>query len=93
MNLPLLFSLIDRMALVISPDTGVAHIAAAADVPQVVLYADKLFNPIVWKPLSDKLTALIPNSGPTVNDLPPDQIAAAAVQLIPARKEPMPAMS
>ena len=77
-----LFALVARMDAVVSPDSAVAHIAAAFDKPQVCLFKDRLYNPVVWRPMSDRCEVVLSTSGENVNDLDWNEFAAAAERML-----------
>lgn len=55
-------ALLSRASLVVSVSTGIAHIAAALDVPQLSLYGPT--SPLLWRPVSDKSTVIGPTGVP-----------------------------
>ena len=57
-----LFNKIARADAVLTPDTAVAHIAAATRTPLAIVYDDRDFNPICWRPLSEDVVTLIPTT-------------------------------
>ncbi len=59
-DISILFNMIARADAVLTPDTAVAHIAAATRTPMAVVYDDRDFNPICWQPLSEDVVKLIP---------------------------------
>ena len=63
-----LFTLLSLADVVISPDTGVAHAAAALRKRQLTLFCDKNYNPFVWIPESTKQEICISVTGKHVND-------------------------
>jgi ADP-heptose:LPS heptosyltransferase len=67
--------------VVLTPDTSVAHIAAAADVPLVVAFDDVDFNPICWRPLSRRALNLVPASPRSIADFPPAILLAALARV------------
>ena len=64
-----LFALVARMDAVVSPDSAVAHIAAAFDLPQICLFKDRVYNPVVWRPMSERCEVVLSQGGEDVNDL------------------------
>lgn len=52
-----------KMNLVITPDTGIAHIAAGLDIVNITFFKDFNYNPIVWKPNSEKTKILVSENG------------------------------
>jgi ADP-heptose:LPS heptosyltransferase len=76
-----LFEAIAASHVVLTPDTSVAHIAAAADVPLVVAFDDVDFNPICWRPLSRRALNLVPASPRSIADFPPAILLAALARV------------
>ena len=76
-----LFALVARMDAVVSPDTGVVHIAAGLDKPQLSLFRDRTYNPIVWRPMGERAEVVLSTTGENVNDLDRPALAAAAARL------------
>lgn len=56
MDLPLFASCLASCSLLVSPDTGVAHLAALLDVPQVVLFCPT--DPRRWRPIGRQAAVL-----------------------------------
>jgi len=56
-----LFELIAKSTVVLTPDTGISHIAAATRIPAVIAYDDVDFNPVCWRPLSPLVLGLVPS--------------------------------
>ena len=77
MKLTTLFSLVSNMNLVITPDTGIVHVAAALGTPQVAIYLENYYNGIVWRPSSKCCKVLFSDNtkvNATVNDVSTDAI-------------------
>lgn len=72
-----LFALVAAMDAVVSPDTGVSHVAAALGKPQTCLFAQAGGVPTVWGPYGDLCEGVVSTSGQDVNDLDWDVFAAA----------------
>lgn len=85
MHLAELFSLMRRMDLVISPDTGTVHVAAAAGVPLVSIYADREYAPIVWPPQSGHARILFTPQGKDINAIPMTELVEAAQSALRTR--------
>jgi heptosyltransferase-3 len=93
-------ALLSQARLVVSVSTGIAHLAAALDAPQVALYGPT--NPLLWRPVSDRSTVIVPTGVPTgylylgfeypknpVNSLDfilPADVIVAARQMLGARQ-------
>lgn len=60
-NFQALFSLVSLMDWVVSPDSAVAHVAAAYGRPQVTIFAVK--NPTVWLPMNCRGEAVVSAEG------------------------------
>jgi ADP-heptose:LPS heptosyltransferase len=54
-----LFDAVAACGAVLTPDTGVAHVAAAVQVPVVVAFDDVDFNPVCWHPLGRRVICLV----------------------------------
>lgn len=78
LEMSVLFAVIARMQLVISPDTGIVHVAAAMDIPQVALYPERAFKGTVWRAQSARACVLVPESEVSVNDVSVATILAGA---------------
>jgi ADP-heptose:LPS heptosyltransferase len=57
----LLFQAIADADAVLTPDTGVSHVAASTSTPLVVVFDDVEFNPVCWRPLTVKAVCLVPD--------------------------------
>ena len=66
--LPTLAGRIASCALFIGHDSGITHLAAAAGVPVIALWAET--SPEIWKPLGDHVTILRSSSGLPGLDVP-----------------------
>jgi len=66
--LPTLAGRIASCSLFIGHDSGIAHLAAAAGVPVIALWAET--SPEIWKPLGDHVTILRSSSGLRGLDVP-----------------------
>jgi ADP-heptose:LPS heptosyltransferase len=65
-NLPQLFGLCHRAAVVISPDTAVVHIACALDTPVVGIYQDDGVKPVQWGPRGAATAVVLSRSARTL---------------------------
>jgi heptosyltransferase-2 len=66
--LPTLAGRIASCSLFIGHDSGITHLAAAAGVPVVALWAET--SPDIWRPLGDRVTVLRSSSGLQGLDVP-----------------------
>ena len=66
--LPTLAGRIASCSLFIGHDSGITHLAAAAGVPVVALWAET--SPDIWRPLGDRVTVLRSSSGLPGLDVP-----------------------
>jgi heptosyltransferase-2 len=66
--LPTLAGRIASCSLFIGHDSGITHLAAAAGVPVIALWAET--SPDIWKPLGDRVTVLRSSSGLRGLDVP-----------------------
>ena len=73
-----LFAFLDRMDLIVAPDTSIGHIAAALGKPQIVMFAGETNVPRVWKPLNARCAVLVAPKGDSVEGIDPAAFAEAA---------------
>jgi ADP-heptose:LPS heptosyltransferase len=57
-----LFEAIAAADVVLTPDTGISHVAAATETPTVVVFDDCNFNPVCWRPLTRRAILMIPQA-------------------------------
>ncbi len=67
MNLWELIALLDQCEAVLTPDTGIAHLAAALNKPLAVFFEDQHYTPVVWRPHTASLYAVLPSVSGDVN--------------------------
>lgn len=79
-----LFDAVAASAAVVTPDTGVVHVAAAARVPVVVAYDDVDFNPICWRPLTDRAVSIVPRRPGPIANVPVESLVAGLDRALPA---------
>lgn len=79
-GLPELFAVVAGASMVITPDTALVHIAAAAEVPCVVLFAE-LIKVAEWYPYGVPFRAVLSNDPESLAAIPAATIADAAADL------------
>ncbi len=62
--------------LLISPDTGTSHFAAAAEINSIILYPQK-YHLLYWRPHTDKAVLLLSGDEKTVNGISTEEIINA----------------
>ncbi len=62
-----LIALVSQCEAVITPDTGVGHVAAALRVPLAVFFEDAHYTPVVWAPNTPLLHSVVPSMPGNVN--------------------------
>lgn len=67
MNLWELIALMHQCAAVITPDTGIGHIAAALQQPLMVFFEDTHYTPVVWAPDTPALRKVTPAQNGHIN--------------------------
>jgi len=77
-SIPQVAALISRLDLFITNDTGILHVAASTETPQISLFGPT--NPHVWAPLGD-LKIYIKKSD-SINDISVDDVLAVSQQLL-----------
>jgi ADP-heptose:LPS heptosyltransferase len=83
-----LFDIIDDMDAVITPDTGIGHVAAALSKPLLVAFKDSYYCPLAWKPISNQLELVYSNTDNTVNDLDWTEVRACLNRTFERIKRP-----
>lgn len=63
-----LIALVAQCPIVITPDTAIGHIGAAVGAAVCVFYADVHYNPIVWRPQTERLVSVTPMQSGDVNN-------------------------
>lgn len=79
-------ALIEKMCLLITPDTSAVHLAAAFQVPSVVMYVQSDKNLRVWDPYKAPGEILVAD----VDDLrviPPERVFEATLRMLPRLKQ------
>ncbi len=77
-----LFALVEKMDVVVSPDTAIGHIAAAFHKPQVAIFAEHGTIPIAWKPYNARCQSVLSTSGKNINDLDWNEFTAAVCEAL-----------
>lgn len=67
MSLWELIALISQCRMVVTPDTGIGHIAAALGIPITVFFADIHYTPVVWLPNTHRRYLVKPTVNGDVN--------------------------
>ena len=89
-----LAALVDAARLVISTDTGIAHLATALRTPSVILFGptspaqwgppvDRRWHRVLWKGMTGDPNAMAPDPG--LLEIQPDEVLEAAASLMDAR--------
>ena len=68
-----LVRVISKCSAVISPDTAIGHIGAALNLPTIVVFADRHYNPVVWRPMGELAHVVLPLQNDDVNDFDKSQ--------------------
>jgi ADP-heptose:LPS heptosyltransferase len=76
MSLWELIALMQQCHAVITPDTGIGHIAGALGLPLTVFFEDAHYTPVVWAPVSKSLQIVAPTTSGNVNNF--DRVEATA---------------
>lgn len=77
-----LFDMVDQMDAVITPDTGIAHIAAGLNKPLFTVFTNNYYLSQSWRPMSNNLEWVSSPSEQSVNDLDWSQMEAGISQLL-----------
>ena len=77
-SIPEVAALIDLADLFITNDTGILHVAAATDTPQISLFGPT--NPKVWGPVGRNKVSL--KKSDDINEITVDEVFAAAQKLL-----------
>jgi len=93
MDLWELIALMAQCAAVVTPDTGIGHIAAALRQPLTVFFEDAHYTPVVWSPNTPTLEAVLPVTNGNVNLFDRKrgrtQVADMCAQLTPGLATPV----
>jgi ADP-heptose:LPS heptosyltransferase len=84
LSLPELVALIARAEIVVTPDTGVLHLASVAGRPVVALYTPRSVHVERWLPWRVPYRAVLAPPGTVVGDIRPEDIVAAFEELYAA---------
>ena len=68
---------IDACALVITPDTAIAHLGAVLGKPVLVFYRDRHYNTVVWRPDGACVKLLLPTVIGDINTFDMDELVSA----------------
>jgi ADP-heptose:LPS heptosyltransferase len=77
-----LIALMQQCMAVITPDTGIGHIAAALRQPVMVFFEDIHYTPIVWAPDALNLKIVTPRRKGNVNDFDPEVAVTKLADLL-----------
>jgi len=79
-----LFQAIADADAVLTPDTGVSHVAAATSTPVVVVFDNVDFNPICWRPLTERAICLVPEKSGAIAQWPASDFVQALERILSA---------
>jgi ADP-heptose:LPS heptosyltransferase len=79
-------AVIEKLALFITPDTSLVHIARSLSVPVVGLYSRFMSNFILWRPYGQDDGAVVSNCDGNIFDIKPDQVYSAFKKVYANRK-------
>lgn len=83
-----LFDFVNQMDAVVTPDTGIAHIAAGLGKPLFVVFSNDYFFSQSWRPMSDPLAFVSSRTDKTVNDLDWNEVRQGLAQTLSCVESP-----
>nr|WP_315197789.1 glycosyltransferase family 9 protein [uncultured Aquabacterium sp.] len=75
---------IDACDVVISPDTAIGHLGAALGKHVIVIYRDRHYNPVVWRPQGPSVQVLLPQQPGDINSFLPGDLLSAIDSIKPS---------